>query len=235
MASLSLPPRGALDAVLLDAGGVLVDPDWHRVAALMRRHGIEVSAEALIAAEPLAKRRLDRREQIEATDDERRAFIYYDFVLSGAGHSEPVPLEVWAAVRAEHARSNFWRVVPPGVPEALRRLREAGLRLALVSNANGTVHALMEDVGLAGYFDTLLDSRVEGVEKPDPEIFRRALQRVGAEAGRSLHVGDLYHVDVVGARSAGAHAALIDVAGLYPEADCPRFPSLAELTRSLLG
>jgi len=235
MASLSLPSRRRLDAVLLDAGGVLVDPDWHRVAAVLGGHGVSISAERLEAAEPAAKRRLDRTENIESTDDDRRAILYYDLVLAGAGHTEPVAPDVWAAIRAEHARCNFWRTVPAEVPEALRRLHHAGLRLAVVSNANGTVHRLMEDVGLASYFDTILDSHHEGVEKPDPEIFRRALSRVGAAAERALHVGDLYHVDVVGARAAGAHAALIDVGSLYPDVDCPRFPSLAGLVRALLG
>jgi HAD superfamily hydrolase (TIGR01509 family) len=234
MAPLTLPARSTLDAVLLDAGGVLVDPDWHRVARILADHGLAISGEALIAAEPAAKQKLDRRETIEATDDARRAILYYDLVLAGAGRREPVADDVWTAVRAEHARSNFWRQVPAGVRDALGRLRQAGLKLAVVSNANGTVRDLMEDVGLAPYFDTILDSFTEGVEKPDPEIFRRALARVGASPHRALHVGDLYNVDVVGARAAGVAPALIDTGDLYPEADCPRFRSLDDLVRSLL-
>jgi putative hydrolase of the HAD superfamily len=93
----------------------------------------------------------------------------------------------------------------------------------------------LEAVGLAGYFDTILDSFLEGVEKPDPEIFRRALARVGAAPERALHVGDLYHVDVLGARAAGVAPALIDSAGLYPDADCPRFASLLDLVDALLA
>jgi putative hydrolase of the HAD superfamily len=212
-----------------------VDPDWTRVAGILARHGIEIPAERLAAAEPAAKWTLDQPQHIEGVDDTRRALLYYDLVLAGAGHGEAVAPEVWAAVRTEHARSNLWQRVLARVPEALTRLRAAGLRLAVVSNANGTCPTLLAQVGLAPYFDAILDSAIEGVEKPNPEIFRRALARVGAEPGRALHVGDLYHVDVLGARAAGVQAALVDAGGLYADAACPRFPSLADLVEALLG
>jgi len=231
---MRLPARADLDAVLLDAGGVLVDPDWERVARILARHGIETTAEKLAAAEPKAKWWIDKPENIAGVDDNKRALLYYDLVLAGTGRGETtVDPAVWADVRAEHARSNLWQRVLPGVPEALARLRTAGLRLAVVSNANGTAPRLLQQVGLAPYFDTILDSALEGVEKPDPEIFRRALARVTAAPERALHVGDLYHVDVQGARSAGVAAALIDSGGLYTDADCPRFTSLAALVEAL--
>jgi len=59
------------------------------------------------------------------------------------------------------------------------------------------------------------------------------VNRLGAPPSRAAHVGDLYHVDVVGARAAGLHAVLLDPAGLYPHADCPRVASLLELTEAL--
>lgn len=67
------------------------------------------------------------------------------------------------------------------------------------------------------------------MEKPDPRLFEIALERSGARRDETLHVGDLYHVDVLGARAAGLRAALVDEAGLYPNADCLRIRSLAEL------
>ena len=229
-----LPSLDSLDAVLLDAGGVLVNPNWERVAAVLAAHGVDVPADRLDAAEPKAKWWVDRPENIAGIDDEKRAFLYYDLVVAGAGRQEPVPRQAWLAVRDEHARANLWDRVPPGVPEALARLKNTGKRIAVVSNANGTAPRLLEAVGLAGYFDTILDSFLEGVEKPDPEIFRRALARVEAAADRALHVGDLYHVDVLGARRAGVAAALIDSGGLYPDADCPRFSSLPDLVGALV-
>jgi putative hydrolase of the HAD superfamily len=233
--SLALPTRRSLDAVLLDAGGVLVDPEWNRVAEILRAHDIDVSAEALALAEPRAKRRLDEGEHIARSTDDSRHPSFFGLVLEGAGWKGALPVSALDALRAEHARHNLWRRVLPGVPEALARLRTANLRLAVVSNANGTVPQLFAETGLAPYFEHLLDSFLEQIEKPDPRIFRRALERLGVDAARTLHAGDLYHVDVVGARAAGIAPALIDAGDLYGDADCPRFPSLPALVDTLLA
>jgi putative hydrolase of the HAD superfamily len=231
----ALPERSSLDAVLLDAGGVLVNPDWTRVAAVLAAHDVDVRPEALERAEPGVKKQLDRPHIIQATDDESRAASYFSLIVERAGFPAPVPEAAWEGLRAEHARRSLWRAVLPGVPEALGRLRASGLRLAVVSNANGLVPLLFADLGLAPYFDVLLDSFLEKLEKPDPRLFARALDRLETLPARTLHVGDLYHVDVVGARAAGVAAALIDVDGLYVDADCPRFASLPALTAALLG
>jgi HAD superfamily hydrolase (TIGR01509 family) len=230
-----LPPLAALDAVLVDAGGVLVDPDWGRIAHVLALHGVIVDADALRQAEPAAKYRMDVRETISETTDDDRSRSYFAQVLEGAGFDPAIPRAALESLRAEHAERNLWRVVLPGVPQALARLRAAGLRLAVVSNANGTVATLFKDMGLDGYFDALLDSYVEKVEKPDPRLFLRAVSLVGSTPPRSIHIGDLYEVDVVGARRAGIFGALVDVGGLYGQFDCPKYPSLGAFVDALLG
>ena len=84
-------------------------------------------------------------------------------------------------------------------------------------------------LGLTSTVDAVFDSCEEGVEKPDPRFFKVALERVGGRADTTVHVGDLFHVDVVGARAAGIEPVLLDVADLYPQADCTRVRSLLEL------
>jgi putative hydrolase of the HAD superfamily len=103
----------------------------------------------------------------------------------------------------------------------------------VVSNANGTVRAKLGRLGLAGFFDVILDSQEEGVEKPDPRLFERALVRSGAARDDTLHAGDLYEVDVVGARAAGIAPVLVDRGNLYPDADCPRVATLVALADRL--
>ena len=97
-----------------------------------------------------------------------------------------------------------------GTPAALDRLLEAGYRLAVISNADGRVEGLIEDAGIRDRFEFVMDSEMEGVEKPDPEIFLRACRRMGVDPAESLYVGDLYPVDVLGARKAGLQAVLLD-------------------------
>ncbi|HMB79748.1 MAG TPA: HAD family hydrolase [Vicinamibacterales bacterium] len=223
-----------IQTVFLDAGGVLVNPNWSRVSETMGRHGVAVSAAVLAAAEPRAKKRLDTGETIQATNDQQRGWTYFNLVLTEAG----IPLsDATAAALAElhvyHQTYNLWETVPDEVRPALAALRARGFRLVVLSNANGTLHRAFDRLGLTSAFDVIFDSHDEGVEKPDPRFFRIALERSGATAETTMHVGDLYHVDVVGARAAGLTPALLDVADLYPDCDCLRVRSLTELVAAL--
>jgi putative hydrolase of the HAD superfamily len=219
----------------LDAGGVLLHPDWVRIGEVLRGHGIDTDPVGLEKAESHARRFLDDAGRIRETTDAARAALYFEITLRNVGIAvEPERFAAaWADLARVHARSNLWSRVDPEVPAVLAGLRAAGLRLAVVSNANGTVATHFEELGLARLVDVIVDSGAEGVEKPDPAIFRLALERVGGRADEAAHVGDLYHVDVVGARAAGLDAWLFDPTGLYADADCPRVASLGELARRL--
>jgi HAD superfamily hydrolase (TIGR01509 family) len=224
----------ALETVFLDAGGVLLYPNWWRVSAALAKHGVQASPEALAHADPHARRELDDMGVIGGTTDATRGWLFFDLVLAHAGTGRSAAT---AAALAElhryHQASNLWEYVPPHVVPALEALRARGLRLVVVSNANGTLLAHMERLGLTASFDHILDSHDEGVEKPDPRFFDIALVRSGARKETTIHVGDLYHVDVVGARHAGLRGVLLDEANLRPDADCPRVQSLAALVREI--
>lgn len=225
-----------IETVFLDAGGVLVNPNWVRVAEALRRHGVEADAGRLARAEPRAKRRLDAPEPIQSSSDAARGWLYFDLVLEGAGIARSDRTDAaLQELQGYHAEWNLWESVPEDVPGALDLMREAGLRLVVVSNANGTVEASFARLGLRERFDVVVDSFHEGVEKPDPAIFERALARAGAKRETTMHAGDFYHVDVVGARAAGLQAWLVDVAGVNADRDCPRVASVAELARRVLA
>ena len=111
---------------------------------------------------------------------------------------------------AEHfRRPESWKVFAD-VPATLDALARAGLRLAVVSNWDSHLPALLEGLDLAGRFDAVLVSAVEEVGKPDPEIFRRACERLAVAPHEALHVGDSLAEDYEGARAAGLHAVLLD-------------------------
>jgi HAD superfamily hydrolase (TIGR01509 family) len=223
-----------VETLFLDAGGVLVFPSWGRIVETLGRHGVAADGGALAAAEPRVRHELDTPRAVAWTTDRARAVAYWDRILDLAEvRRGPATDAALRELEAYHAQHNLWELVPADVAPALRRLRDLGLRMAVVSNSNGTVRAKLARLGLAPFFDTIVDSTEEGVEKPDPALFRVALARLGARAQATLHVGDLYEVDVAGARAAGLQAALLDPLGLYPEADCPRFPSLPALAEAL--
>jgi HAD superfamily hydrolase (TIGR01509 family) len=223
-----------LETVFLDAGGVFLFPNWSRVSDALAERGVNVSPDALARAEYPAKRRLDVGDTIGATTDASRAWLYFDLILTEAG----IPLSdatrlALGDLNKYHRQHNLWERVPDDVIPALEALSSKGLRLTVVSNANGTLCAHLERLGLARWFQCVLDSSDVSVEKPDPRLFEIALERSGAQRDTTIHFGDLYHVDIVGARSAGLRGVLLDQADLYEDADCPRVRSLAELVAAV--
>ena len=224
----------AVATLFLDAGGVLVHPNWDRVADTLRRHGVDASAGALRAAEPHAKRMIDEGTHIGRTTDAERAWLYMDLVFERAAVTpSPGTDAALAELAAYHAEQNLWEHVPDDVVPALQELRAIVPKLVVVSNANGVLHTMLDRVGLSRYFDVICDSCVERVEKPDPRYFQIALERSGSRADSTTHVGDLYHVDVVGARRAGLGAVLLDSENLYEGADCVRVHTLAHLVEHI--
>lgn len=225
-----------IETVLLDAGGVLVFPNWDRVSEILTRHGIGVPAAALRAAEPQAKFAIDSAYSISTTNDADRGSRYFHLTFDGAGVPagivrQPALDELWAY----HQEFNLWEQVGPDVFPTLEQLRAAGLTLAIASNANGVLERMFTRVGLTPYFHAICDSHVEGVEKPDPRFFQIVLERAGGRPEAAMHVGDLYYVDVMGARSAGIRPLLLDPDGRYRDFDAPRISSLKELVPLVTG
>ncbi|HKA13377.1 MAG TPA: HAD family hydrolase [Myxococcota bacterium] len=221
-----------LDAVLFDAGGTLLRLDYAfmRTCAARRNHAID--DDALARGEATVRREIDRRAARTGGPRDRdadRVAGYFHAVLESAGVAPAAAEAAAGELAAEHARANLWRVAMPGAAAALAALRARGFRVGVVSNADGRVAALLEAAGLAPHLETIVDSHHEGVEKPDPEIFRRALARLGVPAERTAYVGDIFAIDVLGARAAGLAAILIDETGGYADADCPRIAALADL------
>jgi putative hydrolase of the HAD superfamily len=221
-----------VDAVLFDAGGTLIRLDYAYMRACAQRRNHEVSDAALARAEAVVRREIDRRAAQSGGPRDRdadRVAMYFGAVLESAGVARDAAEEAAIELAEEHARSNLWRVAMPGAAEVVAALRARGFRVGVVSNADGRAAALLAAAGLAPHLETIVDSHLEGIEKPDPEIFRRALARIDVPAARAVYVGDIFAIDVLGARAAGLSAILIDETGGYAGVACPRIAALAEL------
>ncbi len=115
-------------------------------------------------------------------------------------------------------------------------MRARGVRVCIVSNSEGKLAELFDRLDLSSRFDHVIDSALVGVEKPDPAIFRMALDRLTVTAARALHLGDTVATDVVGARNAGIRTALIDPFAHYVGQfeDVPRVSDVASVVREIL-
>lgn len=105
----------------------------------------------------------------------------------------------------------------PECSPVLKRLKGAGIRLAVVSNWGPRLTAILSGLGFGSDFELVLASAVVRLEKPDPAIFRRAMDLLGVESDACVHVGDREDTDVQGARSAGILGVLLDRDGTAAE------------------
>jgi putative hydrolase of the HAD superfamily len=216
-------------AVLLDAGNTLVFLDGHRLRRVFASVGIEVDEATFAEAEFRARARLVADLSSGSNGMEPKAWKrYFRRIFRGVGVPWYRLRKVAVQAKAAHAESHLWSRVPSSIPPALQGLLNAGYRLGVISNADGSVEGLIESVGLSGYFEFVLDSGTLGWEKPDRRIFEAGLRQMGVEAHEALYAGDLCHVDVVGARSAGMRAVLVDP-WHRSTCDADRISSIAEL------
>ena len=229
--------------ILLDVGETLVTPrDTYGAVygRALRELGIEVEAGRLerairATAVELAQSAppgTDRFSRFEGGESGYwRRFVEHVLQAVGRTVDPRVTSELLERLWLAFGDREAWRV-HDDVRPALETLRGAGVRLGVVSNWDSRLPRLLEILDLAGYFETLGVSQVEGVEKPDPTLFRRVLERLGTVPDEALHVGDVLEVDVAGATAAGVDAVLIARNGSPPPAlsvirDLRELPPLA--------
>jgi putative hydrolase of the HAD superfamily len=231
---------GRIRAVFLDAGNTLMFPQLEVIITDLKEHGHAAAPEDFFAAERVAKRKLDDWlwPKIRAGEVPEQIDYYYwgeylrEFTRRlGAPESERG--ELTRRLIENFQNIQLWSRVTPETPAFLEWLLAQGYLLGVISNSIGTLEDQLVRLGLARYFQAILDSAIVGIQKPHPGIFKLALQRVGVEGSEAVFVGDTYATDVGGAQLAGLTGVLIDSVGAYPDAACPRISSLPELRRIL--
>jgi HAD superfamily hydrolase (TIGR01549 family) len=194
-------------AVLFDAGNTLLFLDYPRMAAAVSAAtGVPLTGEVLAAQASAAARVM---EEGKSTDRERAGrYLKALFELAGVPPSQSDLVR--DTLLALHKEKHLWAGAQEGTFDALDRLVAAGIRMAVISNSDGRADEGLRAAGLLDRFEFVIDSQLVGFEKPDPRIFAAALERLGLSPEESVYVGDLYEVDVVGARAAGMDVILLD-------------------------
>jgi putative hydrolase of the HAD superfamily len=240
----AFPAIAAIDAVLLDAGETLIFMQPSFIGAFVvvaRESGFDLTEEdvkpGLQRVSELLEERARTRPDL-ATHQSSEVAMWREFnriIFSTAGLG-PGDAETMAV--AMQAAFNEGRINRAGADtvETLRRLRAAGLKLAIVSNAVSEMRNVLEVCGVAGEVEHISISADVGWEKPDPRIFQDALGALGVEADRAIHVGDSPGADLGGARGAGLAGAVLFLNGKPKPAGIksPAIHRLSELV-GLLG
>jgi HAD superfamily hydrolase (TIGR01662 family) len=209
--------------IFFDVGNTLLFPNRARILAPLpvERHP---TLETWQALERRTKQEFDLG-MIGGKVDHGFWWTFHTYLLQGLN---ALNNGVRDALIESTQNSANWDQILPGTRDALDRLRQQ-YAIAVISNADGKIDAVLRRCGIADCFASITDSGIVGHEKPHPAIFEAALREMKAEPAESLYVGDLYSVDYVGARNAGMQAVLFDVGGAYREREFPRVESLVGL------
>jgi putative hydrolase of the HAD superfamily len=110
----------------------------------------------------------------------------------------------WQSLLEDYETQFQYHCVPfQFLTEMLNELKERGYLLGIITNGRGQFQdRAIDGLGIRDYFDTILISGIEGVRKPQVEIFQRASDRLGVSATNSIFVGDHPEADIIGAKSA---------------------------------
>jgi putative hydrolase of the HAD superfamily len=212
-----------IQAVTFDLAGTLLFPHpsvGSVYAACARRHGLEASPAALDAAFPSGFQGAPRQARPEV--------FWREVVLRTFGPALPaskvdvVSRACWEAF----AQPAAWRVAPAAIT-ALTALRFLGIKVAVLSNADARMHAVLAGKDLTRHLDGVFLSAETGHAKPDPKAFAHAARRLGVALSAMVHVGDDPKADGEGARDAGAIGII--VGGAHAPEKCLRTEHLRDL------
>jgi putative hydrolase of the HAD superfamily len=175
-----------VSAVVFDLGGVITESPMHAFAAYEAQAGLPPG---LIV-------------RLNSTDPHTNAWARFERnELDVAGFVDAFEAEALAAghrVDASRVLAALSGDVRPAMVEALSRLRSAGFPLGLLSNNVAPMERTGRLGELLGFFDAIVESSVEGVRKPEPEIYSRALERLSSAVGRALAPADCAYLDDLG-------------------------------------
>jgi len=225
-------------AVFFDAGETLLSPhpSFHELfAGVLKEHGTTVDSEEVLGAfERVAPNFIEVLGKLGTTtwstsrEISRRFWgTVYDTAFSELG-IEDQDDALKDALYGRFTKYESYRLFPDSVP-AVEKIRAAGLTVGLISNFEEWLEGMLIHFEVAPLFDVMVISGKEGVEKPDPVIFLRALEKAGVEPEQAVYVGDHPIIDVEAAESIGMDAVLIDRRGRYPDFPGTRIDSLDEI------
>lgn len=203
--------------VTFDCAQTLVDVRWAPQTAMRdcaTRLGIELPDEAFVAYGRLFHGRLAEYGAVNLSGDVRELEEFWwrlgrDWL---AEHGDPGDIDRFLAAASElaYGPEQVWFRAYEDATPCLRRLKELGYKLAVVSNWDLSLNRILRTLDLEPYFDEVVISLQEGVEKPEPRLFEIAMERVGVPAAQTLHIGDNPVDDGDGAERAGIRRLLID-------------------------
>jgi len=217
-------------AVLFDLGGTLVDErNYAGWVELARTCCLDVDPDALARAFVEVEQEFDEAPPAGAPGATRLNF--WRATLSRATERDVGDATAKRFLTAVRTTDDQPYPLFSDARRCLERLRGERRKLAVVSNSTSEarVRWILDRAGIVDYFARVVSSGTEGVAKPDPEIFRRAVGRLHVRPDEAFYVGNLANTDARAARSAGLHSVWLNRDGTGFGSDPPEITSLLEV------
>ena len=220
-----------LKAVIFDVGNTLTTPDWERIiqdtSGLPGSPADHSELQRMLTA---ILRRADGNTDFlkSLSDNAVRTNWHFRRLFAELGMDEQQQESLAEELDRLHEEKHLWTRLNDNAVEVLFELKRRGYKLGAISNSeDGRVADALAATGLLPLLDVCLDSFVVGFTKPDPRIFKTALDKLQISADHAAFVGDSYTQDYIGAGNAGLKPILYDPSGSRPEVLTIR--SLSEL------
>jgi len=192
-------------AVTFDYGQTICEIDLDMLARRVSERGASLNPASAKQNEAAAwKTYNDAKAAGRSHEDGWLSFMSTLLRGGGVAESELDALSRW--LWSEQPAKNLWRKPIDGMLELIGDLHDAGVPLAVISNSEGKLVELCDEIGLTPFFSVFVDSGVVGLEKPDRRIFELTAERLGVRLEDIIHIGDAWVADVMGAIEAGARA-----------------------------
>ncbi len=217
-------------AVSFDFGQTLAAMDTDMLARRLGEIDVAADATRLEAALPGAWTAYDAAVRSGVTGHPWKLFMAT--LLEAAGIAEPPRARAVDWLWDQQPLQNLWRRPVPGMIELCRDLRAAGVPHGVLSNSEGRLRELVEEMGWSADLPLIGDSGCLGMEKPDPRIFAWMADRLGTAPARIVHVGDSLGADVLGALRAGLHAVWFSMPALGSSTVPDALPEGVHVARS---
>ncbi|HEY5962274.1 MAG TPA: HAD-IA family hydrolase [Polyangiaceae bacterium] len=198
-------------AVSFDLGQTLLELDESLLLEQAQHHGYRIAASRVGLEQDHAWGAYNRAKSDGLVGFDAWSAFMRDLLLrvefctdNDRKPADPARLEAFVRfLWSEQPHNNLWRKPVPGMLELMEALSARGIRIGVLTNSEGRAKELIDTTGFGPFIDTVVDSGVEGIEKPDPRMFSRIAERLDRAARDIVHIGDSYQADVLGALGAG--------------------------------
>jgi putative hydrolase of the HAD superfamily len=208
-----------LRAVIFDVGNTLTTPDWERVNAITKQfsdYQFDEAALQIGISKILLQVDNDSNFLKNLADKTIRPNWHFRQLYQRFGIKDSQLEQLGEALDKLHQEKHLWTKLNNDVVPVFEHLKSKGFLLGVISNSeDGRVEDILREVGILSYLDVYLDSHKVEFAKPDPRIFKQAIEQIRVDANEAVFVGDTYMQDIRGAQASEIRPILFDPLNLH--------------------